>query len=72
MISLFLDAVDHEEVLALLLLVDVRRRQRGLGADRLESDEGERAYQVRAVQAVLADAQDDAVTFELLLGELQQ
>lgn len=70
--SLFLDAVDHEEILALLLLLDVRRCQRGLGADRLEADEGERAHKVRAVQAVLADAQDDAVTFELLLGELQQ
>lgn len=70
--SLFLDVVDHEEVLALLLLLDVGRRQRGLGADRLEADEGERAHQVRAVQAVLADAQDDAVALELLLGELQQ
>lgn len=48
------------------------RCQRGLGADRLEADEGEGAHQVRAVQAVLANAQDDAVTFELLLGELQQ
>lgn len=44
LISLFLDAVDHEEVLALLLLIDVRRCQRGLGADRLESDKGERAH----------------------------
>lgn len=69
---LFLDVVDHEEVLALLLLLDVGRRQRGLGADRLEADEGERAHQVRAVEAVLADAQDDAVTLELLLGKLQQ
>lgn len=69
---LFLDVVDHEEVLALLLLLDVGRRQRGLGADRLEADEGERAHQVRAVEAVLADAQHDAVALELLLGKLQQ
>lgn len=69
---LFLDVVDHEEVLALLLLLDVGRGQRGLGADRLEADERERADEVRPVQAILADAQDDAVTLELLLGELEQ
>lgn len=48
------------------------RGQRGLGADRLEADERERADEVRPVQAILADAQDDAVTLELLLGELEQ
>lgn len=72
MVFLFLDVVDHEEVLALLLLLDVGRGQRGLGADRLEADERERADQVRPVQAVLADTQDDAVALELLLGELEQ
>lgn len=50
----------------------MRRGQRCFGADRLETDKREGAHQVRAIEAVLSDAQDNAVTLELLLGKLQQ
>lgn len=72
LVGLLLDAVDHEEIFVLLLLFNVRRRQRGLGADWLETDEREGTHQIRAIEAVLSDAQDYAVALELLFGELQQ
>lgn len=72
LVALLLDVIDHEEVLVLLLLLDVRRGQRGLGADRLEADEGEGAYQIGSIEAILADTQNDTVALQLLFGEFKQ
>lgn len=72
LVALLLDVVDHEEELVLLLLLDVRRGQRGLGADRLEADKGKGAYQIWSVEAILADTQNDTVALQLLFGEFQQ
>lgn len=67
-----LDVVDHEEIVVLLLLFNVRWRQWWLGADRLETDKWECTHQIWTIEAVLADAKDYGVTLELLFGEFQQ
>lgn len=50
----------------------MRRGQRCFLADWLETDKREGTHQIRAIEAVLSDAQDNAVALELLLGKLQQ
>lgn len=70
--GLLLDVVDHEEILVLLLLFNVRRSQRWLGAHWLETDKWECTHQIGAIEAVLADAKNHGVTLKLFFGEFQQ
>lgn len=67
-----LNAVDHEEIFVPLLFFNVWRGKLCLGADRLETDKRKSTNQIRAIQAILSDAQYDSVALEFLLRKLQQ
>jgi len=70
-LGLILDAVDEEEMIVVLTLSHWWS-QRGLGAQWGEAQEQEGLHQISSVGAILANAQNNTVAIQLLLGELQE